>query len=88
MASVLHLGMIRAPHPFRAWADRAEDISRGGSLVVGAASDVHRALGAQPAGDLVLLADAGLVPANQTSMAAGSTPFSRPISSRRARKLF
>jgi hypothetical protein len=26
--------------------------------------------------------------ANQTSMAAGSTPFSRPISSRRAGKLF
>ena len=66
-------------------ADRAEDISRGGSLVRRRAW-TRAALG-PTAGDLVLLADAASS-ANQTSMAAGSTPFSRPISSRRAGKLF
>ena len=67
-------------------ADRAEDISQAVRWSVGALG-TRAALGPTP-GDLVLLADAGLVRPNQTSTAAGSTPFSRPISSRRAGKLF
>ena len=66
-------------------ADRAEDIGRGGSLILGALGRVPRL--AQRRVILFFWPTRGSS-ANQTSIAPGSTPFSRPIASRRAEKFF
>src|SRR5271166_3207125 len=64
--------------------DGAEDIGRGGSLIFRCAG-ARSSLG-PTTGDLFFWPTRASS-ANQTSIALGSTPFSRPISSRRAEKL-
>jgi hypothetical protein len=76
-------GMTSAA-PLASLGLRAEDLGRGGSLIFCGAG-VGSALG-PAAGDLVLL-ETRASSANQASIAPGSTPFSRPISSRRVAKL-
>ena len=65
--------------------DRAEDIGRSGALVA-RCGGTGAALG-PTTGDLVLLADAGLI-GEPDFYAVGSMPLSCAISSRRAGKLF
>ena len=66
-------------------ADRAEDISRGGSLIFRALERVpplaHRRV-------ILFFWPTRASSANQTSIASGATPFSRVISSRRSGRLF
>ena len=66
-------------------ADRAEDIAEAVRWSVGALGRVPRLAQRRV---ILFFWPMRASSANQTSMAAGSTPFSRPISSRRAGKLF
>src|ERR1700734_2763860 len=85
MASVLHLGMMRAA-PFPCLGQIAPKIkAEAVRWSVGALGRVPRLAQRRV---ILFFWPMRASSANQTSMAAGSPPFSRPISSRRAGKLF
>src|SRR5690348_8765467 len=65
-------------------ADRAENVGRSGSLVAWRA----RARSAPGPAAILFFWPIRASSANQISMSRGSTPFSRPISSRRMGRLF